>query len=110
MLGRRYGDLSLHYTHANTKRQNKENFTRPIIQTAAFISGTDPVSAAQLLALADIIDSSQGSLTSEQNSHTFGLRYDFEQPVALKLETTILNDEVGDLKNHFFSLALDFIF
>ena len=107
MGGRRLGPVTLHYTYAERERENKDNFSGPIRGQAALLP---PIAAGPLLALADGVDIATARLDTEQNSHTLGLRYDFDAAYSLKLEYQAIHDSRNHLSNQLFSVAVDFIF
>jgi len=110
MTGRRFGPYTLHYTYAERERENNDHFSDPIRTQADQIAPFDPVAAATLNVLADSVDLATQSSVIDLNSHTIGLRYDFDMAIAIKVEYQLIEDNLNDLDTRLFSVAMDFIF
>jgi len=108
--GRRFGKWTLHYTYAERKRNNRTDFSAPVREQAALIAPVNPAAAGGLNFLADSIDTTRDLLAIDNESHYIGLRYDFDNPVAIKAELQQINDKRNGYDSELFSVALDFFF
>ena len=108
--GRRLGAWTLHYTYAERKRNNRADFTSPLVAQANLVAPVNPFIAGTLNGLASGVEQAQSQLDFDLHSQTIGLRYDFESSIALKAEVEQIHDKRNNLDSELFSVSVDFFF
>ena len=106
MFGKRIGPVTLHYTFAVRNRENSHNFSGEIRDAA----DSNPFAEVLLTDLADNVDIAVNRAVTDLESHTFGLRYDLDSPVAIKGEYQRIVDKRNNIDSGLFSIAVDFLF
>lgn len=113
-LARALGPWTFHYSYGQQKAKNSLDVVSPIFE-AANLSGQSPdpnaqIAAAALQMIGTELDQVVQANESNRESHIIGLRYDFLDSYALKLEAERLRNRDTETKANIFSISLDFTF
>lgn len=111
MIGRHFGDLTLHYTYARKDMDLPSGTADPIYNTIAQLqqAGGSAQQIGGLSALAGGVEQIENSFDYKSHSSTLGARYAVTDMVSLKAELQQSTNHNNQSTN-FISLSLDFLF
>lgn len=111
MIGRHFGDLTLHYTYARKDMDVPSGTADPIYNTIAQLqqAGGSPQQIGGLSALAGGVEQIENSFEYKVYSSTLGARYAVTDMVSVKAELQQSTNHNNQSTN-FISLSLDFLF
>lgn len=123
MTGRRMGAFTGFATVSRRTSFNEDDISDPLYEAADDLAAAStnpglPTAQQQALAAQSAavnqaaveLDETLDQIDTQQYSISAGLRYDFNAPIAAKVEVQRIVDEKTDDSIHVFSVALDFTF